>query len=215
MCDSSIFFLFHQLIVSLPLADQALLSATLDVPSTYFAYWSVSVSRSSPLMLHLMTTVAGLSVHLSPLPPVAPLCPEQGRALPLQPSLIWSTVNRNSSQLDMPFSGFTCSFSFSLAFCFFDYFGQDHFVPELESPFHPEGTHFLLPFGNIWVLKAEGVRLCFSDLKNPMSFLYPFPSSLSLLSSSLPSLSFAFRQMCSIILFMLLVCWPAYVPPFI
>lgn len=115
VCDSGIFFLFHQLIVSLPLADQALLSATLDVPSTCLcllvcvglSFFSTDAASDDHRRWAVCASVPRP-------PPVAPLCPEQGRALLLQPSLIWSTVNRNSSQLDMPFSGFTCSFSFSL-----------------------------------------------------------------------------------------------------
>lgn len=155
-----------------------LLSAPLTYSARACTCWSV------PAPLFASTDLA--SNRLALLPAVCATFSWTGSGAGPQSPFIWSAVSRNSSQLEVPFSGFPYSFSFFLAFCFFDYFGQDHFVPELELPFHPEGTHFLFPFGNIWVLEAEGVRLCFSDLKSTLSFLLPLlssflPPSLSLL----------------------------------
>lgn len=154
-----------------------LLSAPLDLLCT--CLYLLVCACPSFASTDLASNRLALLVLSARLPPgVVLLSHGQGRELALQSPFIWSAVSRNSSQLEVPFSGFTYSFSFSLAFCFFDYFGQDHFVPELELLFHPEGTHFLFPFGNIWVLEAEGVRLCFSDFKSTLSFLLPPLSSL-------------------------------------
>lgn len=123
-----------------------------------------------------------------------------GPELALQSPFIWSAVSRNSSQSEVPFSGFTYSFNFSLAFCFFDYFGQDHFVPELEVPFSSRRNSFPLFIRKYLSFRGRRSQVVFFWLKKHFCvFFFLFSPPFSPLSSpllSFPSsfhLSFLFR----------------------
>lgn len=174
-----------------------LLSAPSDLPARACTHWSVPAPRS----FHWPCIEQGPLLVLSVRAPWS--CATfswTGPELALQSPFIWSAVSRNSSQSEVPFSGFTYSFNFSLAFCFFDYFGQDHFVPELEVPFSSRRNSFPLFIRKYLSFRGRRSQVVFFWLKKHFCvFFFLFSPPFSPLSSpllSFPSsfhLSFLFR----------------------
>lgn len=166
-----------------------LLSAPSDLPARAYTHWSVPAPRSFHWPCVEQGPLLVLSVRLPP--GVVLLSHGQGRSWPCSPlssGLQWAEIalSRRCPSLASPIHSTFPWLSVSLIILV-----KIILYLSWRCRFHPEGTHFLFSFGNIWVLEAEGVRLCFSDLKNTFVFsssssllpflLFPPPSSLSLL----------------------------------